>query len=252
MNYHWNWSVFFNQAPGGVTYLETLLGGLAWTIATAALSWIIALAMGTIVGVARTTNVGWARRIGTVYVEVLRNIPLLVQMFLWYFVVPELLPQVLGDAMKQIAPPWGIFLPAVLCLGFYTSSRVAEQVRAGIESLPVGQQMAATALGLEPAQVYRNVLLPSAFRIILPPLTSELLNLIKNTSVAFTIGLFELVGAARSMQEFSFQVFETFAMATLFYLLLNLVVVRIMSLIERRLAVPGFIGRSPITEEVTP
>jgi len=96
------------------------------------------------------------------------------------------------------------------------------------------------------------VLLPSAFRIILPPLTSELLNLIKNTSVAFTIGLFELVGAARSMQEFSFQVFETFALATLFYLILNLVVVRGMSLLERRLAVPGFIGRVRATEEVTP
>src|SRR3546814_15884453 len=95
--------------------------------------------------------------------------------------------------------------------------------------------MAATALGLESAQVYRYVLLPSSFRIILPPLTSELLNLIKNTSVAFTIGLFELVGAARSMQEFSFQVFETFALATLFYLILNLVVVRSMLLLERRI-----------------
>ncbi|NYT84723.1 amino acid ABC transporter permease [Pollutimonas harenae] len=242
MNYNWNWLVFFDEAPGGITYLQTLLEGLAWTIGTATLSWILALSMGTLVGVARTTSMPWARRLGTAYVELLRNVPLLVQMFLWYFVMPELVPRSLGDAIKQIAPPWGIFIPAVLCLGFYTSSRVAEQVRAGIESLPVGQRMAATALGLEPAQVYRYVLLPSSFRIILPPLTSELLNLIKNTSVAFTIGLFELVGAARSMQEFSFQVFETFALATLFYLILNLVVVSGMRLLERRLAVPGFIG----------
>lgn len=249
MNYNWNWSVFFNEAPGGVTYMETLLWGLAWTIGTACLSWILALSMGTIVGVARTTQIGWARRLGTAYVELLRNIPLLVQMFLWYFVMPELVPRALGDAIKQIAPPWGIFLPAVLCLGFYTSSRVAEQVRAGIESLPVGQRMAATALGMKQVQVYRYVLLPSSFRIILPPLTSELLNLIKNTSVAFTIGLFELVGAARSMQEFSFQVFETFAMATLFYLILNLIVVKAMSLIERRMAVPGFFGPASSTKE---
>ncbi|MDS1139565.1 amino acid ABC transporter permease [Pusillimonas sp. SM2304] len=252
MNYSWNWLVFFDEAPGGVTYLETLLGGLAWTVGTAALSWILALTMGTIVGVARTTNVAWARRLGTAYVELLRNIPLLVQMFLWYFVMPELVPRALGDAIKQIAPPWGIFVPAVLCLGFYTSSRVAEQVRAGIESLPPGQRMAATALGLETMQVYRYVLLPSSFRIILPPLTSELLNLIKNTSVAFTIGLFELVGAARSMQEFSFQVFETFALATLFYLILNLIVVRGMQLVERRLAVPGFIGPVSAVEKVAP
>jgi glutamate/aspartate transport system permease protein len=194
------------------------------------------------VGVARTLDNKWARGLGKAYVEFFRNIPLLVQMFLWYFVVPELVPRAMGDAIKQIAPPWGIFIPAVLCLGFYTSSRVAEQVRAGIESLPAGQHMAATALGLKTHEVYRYVLLPTSFRIILPPLTSELLNLIKNTSVAFTIGLFELVGAARSMQEFSFQVFETFAMATLFYLILNLIVVRGMLLFERRLAVPGFIG----------
>ena len=248
MNYNWNWSVFWDMAPGGETYLQTLLGGLAWTIGTATLAWLIALSMGTVVGVMRTTRVGWARFVGTAYVELLRNVPLLVQMFLWYFVLPELLPKTLGDAMKQIAPPWGIFIPAVLCLGFYTSSRVAEQVRAGIESLPVGQRMAGTALGMKPSQVYRYVLLPSAFRIILPPLSSELLNLIKNTSVAFTIGLFELVGAARSMQEFSFQVFETFAVATLFYLLLNLVVVNGMLWLERRMAIPGFIGPQRRTE----
>lgn len=248
MNYNWNWSVFWDMAPGGETYFQTLLGGLAWTIATATLAWVLALSMGTVVGVMRTTRVSWARFVGTAYVELLRNVPLLVQMFLWYFVLPELLPKSVGDAVKQIAPPWGIFLPAVLCLGFYTSSRVAEQVRAGIESLPVGQRMAGTALGMKPSQVYRYVLLPSAFRIILPPLSSELLNLIKNTSVAFTIGLFELVGAARSMQEFSFQVFETFAMATLFYLLLNLVVVNAMLWLERRMAIPGFIGPQRRTE----
>ena len=244
MNYNWNWSIFFEQAPTGGTYLQGLAMGFAWTIGTAALSWMLALAMGTLVGVARTTGLKWVRLLGTAYVEFFRNIPLLVQMFLWYFVVPEILPTALGDAIKQIVPPWGIFVPAVLCLGFYTSSRVAEQVRAGIESLPRGQSMAATALGMEPAQVYRYVLLPTSFRIILPPLVSELLNLIKNTSVAFTIGLLELVGAARSIQEFSFQVFEAFTAATLFYLILNLIVLRVMLRIETRVAVPGFSGPS--------
>jgi glutamate/aspartate transport system permease protein len=250
MNYNWNWSIFFDMAPTGGTYLDTLLMGLAWTVSTAALSWILALVMGVIVGVGRTTRMKWARFLGAAYVELFRNIPLLVQMFLWYFVVPELLPEALGGAIKQIPPPWGIFIPAVLCLGFYTSSRVAEQVRAGIESLPRGQSMAATALGMESHQVYRYVLLPTSFRIIFPPLISELLNLIKNTSVAFTIGLLELVGAARSMQEFSFQVFEAFAAATLFYLILNLIVLWGMLLIERRLAVPGFIG--PVAKEASP
>lgn len=251
MNYNWNWAIFFDMAPTGDTYLHTLLMGLAWTIGAATLSWILALTMGVLVGVGRTTRLKWVRLVGTAYVELFRNIPLLVQMFLWYFVVPEILPTALGDAIKQIPPPWGIFVPAVLCLGFYTSSRVAEQVRAGIESLPLGQSMAATALGMRPSQVYRYVLLPTSFRIILPPLISELLNLIKNTSVAFTIGLLELVGAARSMQEFSFQVFEAFAAATLFYLVLNLIVLRGMLLIERHLAIPGFIGRAAAPIEVT-
>lgn len=252
MNYNWNWLVFFDEAPGGSTYLDTLLSGLGWTVGTAVLAWTLALTFGTVIGVGRTTRMTWARGIGTAYVELFRNIPLLVQMFLWYFVIPELLPETLGNFIKSIAPPWGNFIPAVLCLGFYTSSRVAEQVRAGIESLPQGQEMAATALGLKPAQVYRYVLLPTSFRIILPPLTSELLNLIKNTSVAFTIGLFELVGAARSMQEFSFQVFETFAVATLFYLLLNLVVVYSMGRLERRLSVPGFMAAATTSPEPTP
>src|SRR5690554_6187490 len=244
MNYFWNWSIFFETSPYGNLYIFTLLNGLVWTIFTAALSWILALLVGTVVGVSRTTNIRLLRMLGTAYVEFFRNIPLLVQMFLWYFVVPEVVPESLGTAIKQIPPPWGIFLPAFLCLGFYTASRVAEQVRAGIESLPVGQRMAATALGLRPTQVYRYILLPVSFRIILTPLTSELLNLIKNTSVAFTIGLMELVGAARSMQEFSFQVFEAFAGATVLYLLLNLLMVLGTTWLERRIAVPGFLGTS--------
>ena len=122
------------------------------------------------------------------------------------------------------------------------SARVAEQLRAGIGSLPRGQRMAATALGLTRAQVYRYVLLPMAFRIILPPLTSEFLNTIKNTAVAITIGLIELTGEARSMQEFSFQVFEAFAAATVLYLLLNVVVVTAMRLLERSVAIPGYIS----------
>src|SRR5436309_2080016 len=105
------------------------------------------------------------------------------------------------------------------------SARVAEQTRAGINSLPRGQKLAATALGLTTAQAYRYVLLPIAFRIIMPPLTSEFLSTIKNTSVAITIGLIELTGEARAMQEFSFQVFEAFTAATVIYLLINVVVV---------------------------
>jgi glutamate/aspartate transport system permease protein len=136
----------------------------------------------------------------------------------------------------------------VLCLGFFTSARVAEQVRAGIQSLPRGQNMAGTALGLTVAQTYRYVLLPVAFRIILPPLTSEFMNIIKNSSVALTIGLVELTAAARSIQEFSFQVFEAFTAATIVYIALNVVVVFGMRRLERHVQVPGFHGPSPTAD----
>ena len=243
MKYDWQWSVYLQPAADGSgTWLHYLVVGLGWTLATALAAWVLALTIGSIVGTLRTTPMKWVVRAGNVYVEIFRNVPLLVQMFLWYFVLPELLPETLGNAMKRIAPPWGSYIPAVLCLGIYTSVRVAEQVRAGIQSLPRGQLMAGTALGLSLPQTYRHVLLPMAFRIVLPPLTSEFLNIIKNSSVALTIGLLELTGRARSMQEFSFKVFEAFAAATVIYLLTNLIVVLLMRALERRVRVPGFIG----------
>lgn len=244
MNYNWNWGILFQPAADATgTWLGYLLGGLAWTLATALCAWVIALALGAIVGTLRTTPLPWVVRLCTAYVEVFRNIPLLVQMFLWFFVLPELLPQAWGDAVKQMPPPWASFVPALLCLGIYTSVRIAEQVRAGIQSLPRGQRMAGIASGLTLAQTYRHVLLPQTFRIILPPLTSEFLNCIKNSSVALTIGVMELTARARSMQEFTFQVFEAFAAATVIYLLANMVVVVGMRWLERRVRVPGMIAQ---------
>ncbi|MGH8741144.1 MAG: amino acid ABC transporter permease [Burkholderiales bacterium] len=243
MKYNWNWGIFFDLEPGASgSYLQYLIAGLGWTLATALAAWVIALALGVAVGTLRTTPWRWVVVLCTAYVEIFRNIPLLVQMFLWYFVLPELLPEAAGTWMKQLPPPWSSYFPALLCLGFYTSVRVAEQVRAGIQSLPRGQMMAGTAVGLTLGQAYRQVILPQSFRIILPPLTSEFLNCIKNSSVALTIGVMELTARARAMQEFSFQVFEAFAAATLIYLLANLVVVLGMRRVEARVRVPGLIG----------
>jgi len=243
MNYHWRWDIFFQpSASPGETWLGYLLGGLAWTLATALCAWAIALVLGVLVGTLRTGPNRWLARLCAAYVELFRNVPLLVQMFLWFFVLPELMPEQWGDAIKQMPPPWAAFVPALLCLGFYTSVRIAEQVRAGIQSLPRGQMAAATALGLRRAQSYRSVILPQTLRIILPPLTSEFLNCIKNSSVALTIGLLELTGRARAMQEFTFQVFEAFTAATVIYLAANMVIVLAMRRLERAVRVPGLIG----------
>jgi glutamate/aspartate transport system permease protein len=239
VNYQWNWGILLQPSPEGhSSYLVMLFVGLGWTIATALAAWILALAIGSIVGVARTLPSKTAERLGYAYVELFRNVPLLVQLFLWFFVLPEVVPDAWGRWLKQL--PDAPFYTAIFGLGFYTSARVAEQLRAGIESLPKGQRQAALAVGLTVGQSYRYVLMPMAFRIILPPLTSEFLNVIKNSSVALTIGLLELTSRARAMQEFSFQVFEAFTAATLIYLVLNLVVVAAMRKLEQGVAVPGY------------
>ena len=244
MNYNWNWPIFLELSPEGAsTYWQTLLYGTGWTLSTALLAWVVALTFGSVIGVLRTTPSRGLTLLGDAYVELFRNIPLLVQMFLWYFVLPELLPRSAGLWLKQL--PNASFYTAVVCLGFYTSARVAEQVRAGINSLPRGQRMAGQALGLTLPQTYRYILLPMAFRIMLPPLTSEFINIIKNSAVALTIGLLELTARARAMQEFSFQVFEAFTAATLIYLAINAVVTAGMRALERRVQVPGLIAAQP-------
>jgi glutamate/aspartate transport system permease protein len=241
MTYNWNWGIFFELSPeGSGTYLDMLFLGLRWTIVTAAGAWVIALSLGTIIGVVRTLPHKTLQFAANVYVEFFRNVPILVQLFIWYFVLPEMLPKSWGLWLKQL--PNASFWTAMIGIGLYMSARISEQVRAGINSLPRGQRQAGTALGLTTAQTYRYVLLPMAFRVILPPLTSEALNTVKNTSVALTIGLLELTARARAMQEFSFQVFEAFTAATLIYLAVNAVIVVGMRLIERSVAVPGYIA----------
>ena len=240
MNYNWNWHIFLEPNPTGAgTYFDMLLSGLKVTIVTSLSAWVIALIFGTIVGILRTLPSKAATWFGFAYVEFFRNMPLLVQLFLWFFVLPELLPPTMGLWMKQM--PNAPFYTAAVGIGLFMSARVAVQLAAGVGSLPRGQKMAATALGLTTIQAYRYVLLPIAFRIILPPLTSEFLNTVKNSAVAITIGLIELTGAARAMQEFSFQVFEAFSAATLMYLVINIVVVIGMRLLERAVAIPGYI-----------
>jgi len=244
VNYHWYWGILWEVSPDGShSYWQTLLLGTAWTLATALAAWMLALTVGSVIGVIRTTPYAWLVRLGNGYVELFRNIPLLVQMFLWYFVLPELVPAAFGTWLKQL--PDASFWTAVVALGFYTSARVAEQVRAGIMSMPRGQRLASLALGLTLPQAYAYVLLPMGYRIILPPLTSEFLNVIKNSAVALTIGLMELTARARSMQEFSFQVFEAFTAATLIYIVINIVVTFSMRRVERAVAVPGYIGTAP-------
>ena len=241
MTHVFNWQVFFEELPGGgEQYWQLIVSGVGWTLAVSACAWVIALALGSVIGTMRTTNSAWMVHVGNAWVEFFRNIPLLVQMFLWYFVVPEFIPPLKSWVVRS-DPVDAQFLSAVLCLGLFTSARIAEQVRAGIQSLPRGQRLAGMALGLTQPQVYRYVLLPMGFRIIIPPLTSETMSLIKNSSIALTIGLAELTFRARELGEYTFNFFEAFSAATVIYLVIAMTANRVMAFIERRAAVPGYI-----------
>ena len=234
--YNWNWPILL-QAP----YFGWIISGFANTCLIAILAWVIAFPLGSVIGIARTTDNPVLRLAGTIYVEIFRNIPLLVQMFLWYFVVPELLPAEWGRWVKRDMP-YPQFLTAVACLGLYTASRVAEQVRSGIEAIPRDQRNAGLAMGLTPSQVYRYVLIPVAYRTIIPPLTSDFLGVFKNSSLALTIGVLELTSQARQIEEYTFAAFEAFTTATLLYCLVTGIVIVLMHIVERRTRIAGTIA----------
>ena len=233
--YNWNWPILLKEP-----YFGWIVAGFGKTLLIALLAWAIAFPLGSVIGVLRTVENRWLRLVATTYVDIFRNIPLLVQMFLWYFVVPELLPPDWGRWVKRDMPN-PQFITAVVCLGLYTASRVAEQVRSGIEAIPRGQRFAGLAMGLTPAQVYRYVLIPVAYRTIIPPLTSDFLGVFKNSSLALTIGVLELTSQARQIEEYTFAAFEAFTVATVLYCLVTGLVIVIMRRVESRTQIVGAI-----------
>ena len=243
MHYTWDWLIFFKPSVTGEgMYGLMLLRGLLWTVVLSLLAWTLALGIGLFAGVARTLPSRTARYLSTVYIHCFRNTPLLVQLFLWYFVVPELLPVEWGNAIKQMNPTTNQFLTVLVGLTLYTAAKAAEQVRAGIESVPRSQKQAAMALGLGTTAAYRHVILPQALRTVIPPLTSDFLNVFKNSAVALTIGLMELTGQTRQFSEFSAHPFEAFIASTLIYVAITYGVIVLMRHVERRTRVPGLLG----------
>ena len=230
-----DWQVFLEDDGGGRTYLEWMFDAWGWTLSVAGSAWLVAMVVGALMGTLRTLppdnvlNRNLAR-VANAWVELFRNIPLLVQIFLWYFVLPKVFP-----AMQQVPG----FALVVLGLGFFTSARIAEQVRAGIQALPRGQRYAAMAMGFTTWQTYRYVLLPMAFRIIWPPLTSESMNLLKNSSVAFAVSIAELTMYAMQVQEETSRGVEVYLAVTALYAASAFAVNRVMAWVERRMQIPG-------------
>jgi glutamate/aspartate transport system permease protein len=245
-----DWSIFCRSTTGGtgaeplagclgqngeLSYLQWLLSAWGWTATVALLGFVIALLIGLVIGTLRTlpSTSGlnrWSSRFAAAWVELFRDIPLLVQVFLWYYVAPFFLP-----ALKSL-PSW---LLVSIALGLFTSARIAEQVRAGIQSLPRGQRDAALALGMRESQVYQRVILPVALRIMLPALTSEAMSIVKNSSVAFAVAVAELTQFAMQAQEETARGIEIYLAVTLLYALTAFAVNRLLALIEARVRVPG-------------
>nr|WP_315261158.1 amino acid ABC transporter permease [uncultured Limnohabitans sp.] len=232
-----DWQVFLQDDGGGRTYLEWMFEAWGWTLSVAGSAWVVAMLSGCLMGILRTLpqdtrlNV-WLARFANAWVELFRNIPVLVQIFLWYFVLPKVFP-----AMQQVPG----FVLVVLGLGFFTSSRVAEMLRAGIQAMPRGQRYAAMAMGFTTWQTYRYVLLPIAFRTIWPPLTSESMNLLKNSSVAFAVSIAELTMYAMQVQEETSRGIEVYLAVTALYTVSAFAVNRVMALVERRMQIPGLV-----------
>ena len=243
MGYSWDWGIFFKSTGiGQQIYLDWFISGLGWTLTMASSAWILALFLGIILGVLRNVPNRLLSAFSASYITLFRNIPLLVQLFSWYFLIPDYLPDNLQTWFKQgLSPTTSAYISALLCLGLFTAARIAEQIRTGIQAIPLGQSAAATAIGLKLPQIYCYVLLPQAIRIIMPPLTSELLNIFKNSTVVSLIGLMELLAATKQVSEFSAHLFEAFTLATIIYFMLNMSLMKSMRWLERKLAIPGFI-----------
>ena len=242
----WDWQLFCKETTSGEiiagcfgksgdqTYLNWILSAWGWTLTVSAFALIVALSVGLLMGTLRTLpNSPWLVRIGNAWTELFRNIPLLVQIFLWYFVIPAIFP-----ALKTVPS----VVLVVLALGFFTSARVSEQVRSGIQALPRGQRYAAMAVGFTTPQTYRYVLLPMALRIVIPPLTSESMSIIKNSSVAFAVSIAELTFFARQSGEETSAPIQMYLAVTVLYMISAFSVNRVMGYIEKKSRVPGFVA----------
>ena len=241
----WDWQVFCKDTidgeivprcfggAGDITYLDWMFSAWGWTLSVSLLALLVALVLGSIMGILRTApHRGWVL-LGNAWTELFRNVPLLVQIFLWYHVVPALIPPLRGVPS---------FILVVLGLGLFTSARISEQVRAGIQSLTGGQRMAGLAMGFTLPQTYRYILLPMAFRIVIPPLTSESMNIVKNSSVAFAVSISELTLFALQAQEETSRGIEIYLAVTGLYFITAFAINRVLHFVEQRVRVPGMIG----------
>ncbi|MBI4527835.1 MAG: amino acid ABC transporter permease [Deltaproteobacteria bacterium] len=235
MSYQFDWSVLWT-GPASVWLLQ----GILTTIEISFLAWLLAVMLGISSGALRTLSHPALRMPAGLYVEFFRNVPLLVWMFFWYFAIPPLLHASFRDWLFNHGAE---FWAGMLALGVYHGARFSEVIRSGIQSVPKSLFEAALSTGLTVTQSYRLVIIPIALRLIIPPMTNESLNLLKNSSIALTISVAEVTFQTRQIETYTGRAFEALAAGTVIYLILCLGISRLASRIERRSAIPGMIVR---------
>jgi len=215
---------------------QMLLHGIVLMLELTALAWILAMVLGTLLALVRMGRSRVAQSAVAGWVEYHQNVPMLVQIFLWYFGISTLLP---SGAQIWLNQHGGEFAFATISVGLATSAYMSESLRGGIRAIPTAQVEAARALGLTYLQSFRHVIFPQAFRISLPTLINHTVLLFKNTSLAMTIGVAELTYATREIESRTFKTVETYLFATVVYLGISLLIMALGSLAERRLRLAG-------------
>jgi polar amino acid transport system permease protein len=213
---------------------KMLVHGVLLTLELTALAWLLAMALGTLLALVRMSRSKWADVAVGAWVEYHQNVPMLVQIFLWYFGIATLLP---ADTQMWLNRHGGEFTFSMIAVGLATSAYMSEGLRGGIRAIPPSQIEAARALGLSYLQAFRHVVFPQAFRISLPTLINHTVLLFKNTSLAMTIGVAELMYATREIESRTFRTVEIYLFATVIYLGISLLIMAGGSYAERRLRV---------------
>ncbi|MGN6528636.1 MAG: amino acid ABC transporter permease [Burkholderiaceae bacterium] len=213
-------------------YHDWLMAGLRVSLGLAATTFALALPLAVAVALLRLAPSRLARAAGAIFVEGIRNVPLLAHLLFWYFGAPQLLP----DAWQQRLNDWGHmeFLAAAIALGLYTAAYMAEDIRSGIRAIPAVQMEAGRALGFGFLATMRRVILPQALRVTVPPLISQALNLWKDTSIATVIAVTEMMYQAARVESASFRSAEAFAFATAAYLAVSLAITGLGTWYHRR------------------
>ena len=228
--YQFDWSVVLTGQ-----YAQWIVDGIKVTIQLSMASIALSFLMGLIIAVMRMSQVAPVRGVAHGYLEFIRNTPLLVQFFFWYFGSYQILPQAVNDWLNARDFE---FAAAVIALTIYTSAFIAEDIRSGIRSIPKEQMEAARSSGFSYIRSMLYIILPQAVRLTIPPLISQFLNLTKNSSLAMTIGVAELTYQARQVESYTFRGFEAFTAATLVYLVMSLVITGLVMLYDKKVLSP--------------